>query len=417
MQKYTNSLLKKYTYDADNNAEDSEVSFMNSIQPNSVFTEKSMGHTHNSSKTEASKIVSVSKDELYADKVSKVAANDEIVAKVLSFALAKSMATENSVTTEKVTFGSKTNETKNNDVIKNTDSTEQLNASVNFDIEKVASNVTNFVTSALSKLAKSGHSKDQVEFFRNEAITGVAVGVDQAKLELVGLVNDDVFKKVDTTKDAIIEGITSFRVEYNKQEYENQDNHNRINFFVESGREIQLNFDASAFSQKQFGYSNHSITTNASNISISVSGDISKSETNDISNLINRADDVLDTFYRKDVESAYDKSEANGYSNNELLSLSLQIGSNNSFNKIQAYEQIQHVNEYSNSDSLDAPKAVAQYLNKYMHLVESSKSALKTEEDFNQIINGLVNQMKDVQVPDILQAINRFHAFNKKFGS
>jgi hypothetical protein len=47
--------------------------------------------------------------------------------------------------------------------------------------------------------------------------------------------------------------------------------------------------------------------------------------------------------------------------------------------------------------------------------MESSESTFSSAKDFNQVINGLVNQMKDVQIPDLLQAINRFHAFNSKF--
>jgi alkylhydroperoxidase family enzyme len=47
--------------------------------------------------------------------------------------------------------------------------------------------------------------------------------------------------------------------------------------------------------------------------------------------------------------------------------------------------------------------------------MESTRQTLASDQQYSEIINGLVNQMKDVQVPDLLQAINRFHAFNSKF--
>jgi hypothetical protein len=30
------------------------------------------------------------------------------------------------------------------------------------------------------------------------------------------------------------------------------------------------------------------------------------------------------------------------------------------------------------------------------------------------MINGIINEMKDIQVPDLVQAINRFHSFNQQ---
>ena len=78
------------------------------------------------------------------------------------------------------------------------------------------------------------------------------------------------------------------------------------------------------------------------------------------------------------------------------------------------YGDIQHIAGNGESD-FTAPKAVAEYVNRYLDILENSKSTLANDEDFNQVINGLVNQMKDVQVPDLLQAINRFHSFNSNF--
>jgi hypothetical protein len=74
------------------------------------------------------------------------------------------------------------------------------------------------------------------------------------------------------------------------------------------------------------------------------------------------------------------------------------------------------VQQYSENTAVDskAPKAVAEYLNKILDAYSQSADSLGSEKDFNNVINSLVNELKDVQVPDILSAINRFHKFNAK---
>jgi len=48
-----------------------------------------------------------------------------------------------------------------------------------------------------------------------------------------------------------------------------------------------------------------------------------------------------------------------------------------------------------------------------MDTFANAESTLESNEDYNTLIGGLINEMKDVQVPDLVSAINRFHAFNQ----
>jgi hypothetical protein len=118
-------------------------------------------------------------------------------------------------------------------------------------------------------------------------------------------------------------------------------------------------------------------------------------------------------FYRGNIEQAYEKALDIGYDNKELQSFALQLTKVESSQKIQKYGEVQQYSEAPSTD-LKAPKAVAEYLNKVLSGMKQANEQLGSQEDFNSIINSLVNEMKDVQVPDILTAINRFHTFNAK---
>ena len=55
-----------------------------------------------------------------------------------------------------------------------------------------------------------------------------------------------------------------------------------------------------------------------------------------------------------------------------------------------------------------------QYLEKMMSAFENATNTLESGEDYNSLIAGIINEMEDVQVPDLVTAINRFHSFNQQ---
>ena len=48
-----------------------------------------------------------------------------------------------------------------------------------------------------------------------------------------------------------------------------------------------------------------------------------------------------------------------------------------------------------------------------MDTFANAENKLASSEDYNALIAGLINEMKDVQVPDLISAINRFRSFNQ----
>ena len=390
--------------------------FMNTLQIlNSLSVKRTGGLVNAATSTVKDGIQKADNAVVANDRYSASSANDEVVAKVLSLSINKSV--DQSVRVD-----------ANNEIQSPlSERFEQVNEAQNglFSIETVTNNVVNFVGRALSNMAANGFDSAQLDYFRNQAKEGVEVGIGQAKLELVGIADDDLFSSIDKTKDAILSGINKLSVdpsEYaaNAQVQKSnssgtQNSYSSIAVNTNNHDSVKVDFESLAFNSAQGLDDKRSMfTSNASNISFSIEGELSDAQANKIANLVNQVDSLTNAFYRSDIESAYTKAIDAGYSNNEIASLARQLGKVDSSGVALAYGEIQHMNKQNAEASNSAPKAVAEYLNKYLDLMDSSKSTLEDKKDFNEIINGIVNQMKDVQVPDLLNAINRFHAFNNK---
>lgn len=388
---------------------------MNTLQTNSVLPSKSSANIAETPAALAKRApVDTQNVVSKSDRYSASVANDAVVAKVLSFSISKGV--ENSFSTDK---------NSQSHSLSDKFKMAQQQAPESFDIESVTNNVVNFVGKALTNLAMQGHGSEKLEFFKNQAIIGVDVGIDQAKIELIGIADEHIFKTIDDTRDLIIGGIKS--LPSTKEDYliNVQNNHavaagtdpafNQIEISDNNSKTVKIDFESNAFSElDSYSDSKNAFTTSASNISFSVQGD--KAETNSrlIADLVNKVDGLVNSFYRGDVESSFNKAISLGYSKHELIGLASEMRKGESAQSTKTYGEIQHLNKAQDVKELTAPKAVADYLNRYLDVLETNKSALKDEQDFKQIINGLVNQMKDVQVPDLLQAINRFHSFNSQ---
>ena len=390
---------------------------MNTIQTQTALAAKSSMATEgfaNKMLVEAKSAISPINSGI--DYYSATAANDAVVARVISASINQSFSS--AVYNSEMAVSSSTKLTGKL-VASDTSESEAPN------INTVTKNVLGFVENALANLAKRGFGKEQLTFFRNEAITGVEVGIDQAKLELIGIASDDVFNIIDQTKDSIILGINKLSVE--PSNYENTIKNIKN---VETGTQralaaimvgtsnnevASIDFETRAFNAVKVDSNRSLFTTSSSNISFSVQGELKEDSRNAIANLINKVDGLAHTFYREGVELAYNKSIELGYTDAQIVGFAKEFDKAGKFPQMKAYGEIQHLDADNNERGFIAPKAVAEYLNRYLNVLETSKNILGDDKDFNQVLNGIVNQMKDVQVPDLLQAINRFYAFNKRF--
>jgi len=186
----TNSLLKNSYVLADKVVEDSEVSFMNTIQAQSVLPNSSAGKVvdialNNPDFAHIKDNMNVVKSDVY----SATAANDSFVAKVFTSSIGKTMG--------HISYQADTRPEKNS--LSEKYESEKSDEKPSINIDTVTKNVVGFVESAIGHLAKSGVESAKLQFFIDEAAKGVDVGVDQAKLALVGIANNELFSMIDST--------------------------------------------------------------------------------------------------------------------------------------------------------------------------------------------------------------------------
>lgn len=350
------------------------------------------------------------------DYYSATAANDAVVAKVITSSINQSLS---------IAANNSEIDLQSSNKLPGKLVLQEPSEAVVPNINTVTANVVGFVENALANLAKRGFDKEQLTFFRNEALTGVEVGIDQAKLELIGIANDDVFKTIDQTKESILNGINELPVEpsYYEKTIQNIENVEKgtqrtlaaILVHTSNREAANIDFESRAFNAVKVEANRSLFTTSSSNISFSLQGELREESRDALANLLNKVDGLAHSFYRGDIESSYNKSLTLGYNDTQIIGLAKELDKADKFHQMRAYGEIQRLDVEDNEHAFVAPKAVAEYVNRYLEVLETSKHTLDDERDFNQVLNGIVNQMKDVQVPDLLQAINRFHAFNKRF--
>lgn len=346
------------------------------------------------------------------DFYSSTAANDSFVARVLSTSIGNVFSKSGHAL----------------DIVDNTNnlddkySAETDDSANTIDIELVTNNVVSFVESALGKLATNGADEEKLSFFRDEAVKGVEIGIDQAKLELIAISDDALFSMIDKTKDAIVDGLQNLSISPITYQQQLKDDSvslagdSIVKVTNNSGHAATIEFDPNGFDNAYVNQAVSYYTTSASTISFAVAR-LEEPNREKLANLINDLDSLASTFYRSDLTSAYETVIDKGFSNQELIDLAKVRGTTEAHSQVKAYEDIQNLSSENQSLEMEVPKAVTDYINKYLSIMDVSKESLQSEQDFNDVLNGLVNQMKDVQVPDLLQAINRFHAFNSNFVS
>ncbi|WP_395341511.1 DUF5610 domain-containing protein [Ningiella sp. W23] len=338
-----------------------------------------------------------------ADRYSATGSHESVAAKVLSFSVGKGI--EGATQSQSGNLALKLQEP------------EIDSKPMEFDIDLVRKNVIGFVTQSLNEFANNGASEEQLQSFRQQAIEGITLGVENAKKELGNYISEPLEELINSKQAQMIEEVKAIplnAVFASQNTSSTEQDAQTSSFFmrIPSGAQVDIELGARVFNEEQGKASDLEIyTTQASNLSFNISGAVSTTERRDLADLINEVDAVIDTFYRQNIESSYSSALALGYENEQFVKMA--STSENSVSN--AYENVRLMGTLERGQAVEAPKLVSAYVAKLMDMSANIEQKLASQEDYQDIINGLVNQMKDVQVPDLVQAINRFHKFNAKF--
>ena len=346
------------------------------------------------------------------------------------------------------------NVTVNNERAKNATEFEKDKPASLFDFEKVAENVMRFVGGVIKGAANSGADEAKINDLFSQAREGIAKGIKMAERDIGGFMNEEISNGIANSRALLDKRVAELEnellglsaTEQTAVAFESlqasSENSGELLIRTRDGDEVTLSFtdlkqvslenqvavtqtdqlgsDESDYDENaggaSFSQSLVARTLEFSGYRIEIKGDLDDDELNAISDLVNSANDLADTFYRGDIQSAFNQALELGYDDQELVGFALQLNRVEQTQAVKAYGYVQQYNEddQQNERQEKLVKPVAQYLEKMLSVYEQSQTNLASAEDYNTIINGIVNEMKDVQVPDLVQAINRFHTFNKQ---
>ena len=325
-----------------------------------------------------------------------------------------------------------------------------------FDFEKIARNVLKFVGGVIRGAADGGASEEKLAGLFSQARDGVSRGFAMAEKDLAGFMNDEIEQGITKSRDLIDTGIDDLETDIFGRQQPNAvqlsslealaasdeksgslvirtKDGDEVSFSFESLRSFQasqqLNFQAQTSQnqsigngeQSESGFSaSYSQQTSyqyyeRSGISFSLKGELDEEELNSIADLVGQVQDLADTFYSGDIDKAFEEALSLGFDDKELVGYALQLNRTTQTEVLKTYENIQHYNEDKSDNAKfgNVVSPISQYLEKMMDTFANAESTLESSEDYNTLIAGIINEMEDVQVPDLISAINRFRSFNQ----
>ena len=317
-----------------------------------------------------------------------------------------------------------------------------------FDFEKVARNVMEFVGGVIRGAAAGGASEDTLQDLFGQAREGVAKGIGQARKDLGQWLNDEISQGIDKSEALIGEKIGALEEDIlgvNTQPStqvaamslsQQQQRSGDLMIRTREGDEVSIRFkDLQRASYEGYQYqsaaqnslsglgeavtptADSSSYTNlqwqtASSFSFSVNGDLSEQELKSITDLVNNTAELAELFFDGDIDMAFEQAQNLSFDKETLAGFALKLTQSQSSSMAKAYGSVQELTEKPEQSPKNA--AITDYVEKMLSTQEQAKATLADEEDFSKLVQGIINQMHDVHVPDLISAINRFNQFNQK---
>ena len=328
-----------------------------------------------------------------------------------------------------------------------------------FDFEKVARNVLKFVGGVIRGAANGGASDEKLTGLFSQAREGVSRGFAMAEKDLAGFMNDEIQQGMTKSRDLIDTGIDDLETDiFGRNEATavsltsleavsaSDEKSGSLLIRTKDGDEVTFSFESLrsfqasqqlSFTAQNSGTQNASDENGAqtssdsqsftaeqttsyqyyerSGISFSLKGELDEDELQSVADLVGQVQDLADTFYSGDIDKAFEEALSLGFDDKELVGYALQLNRTTQTEVLKTYENIQHYNDEKSDKSQfgNVVSPISQYLDKMMSTFSNVESTLSSNEDYNTLIAGLISKMEDVQVPDLVSAINRFHSFNQ----
>ena len=320
-----------------------------------------------------------------------------------------------------------------------------------FDFEEVARNVLRFVGGVIRGAADSGANEEELNNLFSQAREGVERGISQAQRDLGGFLNDEISTGIENSRELINSEIDELEADiFGRQQYgvaesltnelfasASQDG--SLSIRTRDGDEVRISFESirqvNQYQSSQYSYQQNDgnengtgTGTNASlyveqsqgiqfyqydGFSFSVEGNLDEAELDAIADLVRQADELAREFFDGDIDLAFEKALELGFDEEELAGFALQLTQRQEVEVVQTYESVSQYNDDENSQRASI-NPIADYLSSVLNVFDVGRAQLASENDLNSLLNTVVSQIEEVQVPDLISAINRFHNFNQR---
>ena len=320
-----------------------------------------------------------------------------------------------------------------------------------FDFEEVARNVLRFVGGVIRGAADSGANEEELNNLFSQAREGVERGISQAQRDLGGFLNDEISTGIENSRELINSEIDELEADiFGRQQYgvaesltnelfasASQDG--SLSIRTRDGDEVRISFESirqvNQYQSSQYSYQQNDgnengtgTGTNASlyveqsqgiqfyqydGFSFSVEGNLDEAELDAIADLVRQADELAREFFDGDIDLAFEKALELGFDEEELAGFALQLTQRQEVEVVQTYESVSQYNDDENSQQASI-NPIADYLSSVLNVFDVGRAQLASENDLNSLLNTVVSQIEEVQVPDLISAINRFHNFNQR---
>ncbi|QPG06113.1 DUF5610 domain-containing protein [Salinimonas marina] len=317
-----------------------------------------------------------------------------------------------------------------------------------FDFEKVARNVMGFVGGVIRGAAAGGAPDEKLQNLFGQAREGVAKGIAMARQDLGQWLNDDINlginksealigEQMGTLEEEVLGANPLSNLQVNAMALSQQQQRSGdLVIRTREGDEVSIRFgDTRRASYERYDYQqggqytdsgttdntvgavNSGSYTNVqwqttSHFSFSVDGDLNEQELKSITQLINSTTELTELFFDGDIDKAFEQAQNLEFDKASLAGFALKLTQSQSSSMAKAYGSVQELTE--KPDNAHQNAAIAEYVEKALSTQEQAKATLAGEKEFSNLVQGIINHMHDVHVPDLISAINRFNQFNQK---
>ena len=323
-----------------------------------------------------------------------------------------------------------------------------------FDFEEVAKNVLSFVDGAMQMAKANGANDEELGNMLQKARDGVLKGVEMAKEELAGMMNDDIELGIENSIEAINKGlddieknlfgpseaeqVSQFGVGASQSLTYSREDVAELNFTTKDGDEVTISFeDIQRYSEQReafiaaqsslsgegeeasiAAYAGQSYEFFESNrFSFSVKGELDEEELKDLSELVEKTAGVVDEFFNGDVEAAFKQASEVGLEDSQIVGFSMELSRTETVEVVQTYQQVSNYSgggEGGEKPPQPPLKTIGDYLDNFLSALDQNNKLFGKSETFDDLVTGLISEVEQIKVPELIEALNRFQTFNQR---